>query len=67
MKIKNSIGNIIEYKSVPDLWHLAMDLREHGHDDLGDDVLTAWHMAHTLIQVNDGVSSIISDESTTEK
>jgi|TARA_R100000306_G_C4373717_1_gene141047 hypothetical protein len=61
MKIKNSVSNVIEYKSVPDLWHLAMELKERGQEDLGDDVLTTWHMAHTLLQVNEGVSVILED------
>ena len=38
----------LEKKDVPDLWHAAMYLRDHGQDHFADQVLDAWHLAHDL-------------------
>jgi len=34
--------------NVPDMWHLAMRLKDHGKDIDSDMVLECWHLANDL-------------------
>lgn len=41
----------VEKIVVPDMWHLAMSLRDHGHGmtQQADALLDTWHLAHDLL------------------
>lgn len=39
----------VDQIEVPDLWHTAMYLKDHGLPTAGDQVLDCWHLSHDLI------------------
>jgi len=38
----------IEQEQVDDLWHIAMDLKNRGHNKASEAVLHTWHLAHDM-------------------
>lgn len=39
---------------IPDLWHIALRFRDEGENEVADQILYTWHIAHDMLNTIKG-------------